>query len=61
MYIENDFIDKMKKEDTDPVDDASEHDIQKAVVEICGDAEKIIQLWLWRFVKMMRQLYTCEY
>ena len=44
MYIENDFIDKMKKEDTDPVDDASEHDIQKSVVEICGDAEKTIQL-----------------
>ena len=44
MYIENDFIDEMKKEDTDPIDDASEHDIQKAVVEICGDAEKTIRL-----------------
>ena len=44
MYIENDFIDEMKKELTDPVDNASKHDIEKAVVEICVDAEKTIQL-----------------
>ena len=34
----------MNKEVTDPVDDASKHDIEKAVVEICGDTEKTIQL-----------------
>ena len=44
MYIENDFIDEMKKELTDPVDNASKHDIEKAVVEICGDTEKTIKL-----------------
>ena len=44
MYIDDDFIDGMNKEVTDPVDDASKHDIEKAVVEICGDAEKTIQL-----------------
>ena len=34
----------MNKEVTDPVDDAAKHDIEKAVVEIFGDAEKTIQL-----------------
>ena len=44
MYIENDFTDEMKKEVTDPVDDPSKLDIEQAVVEICWDAEKTIQL-----------------
>ena len=34
----------MNNEVTDPVDDAAKHDIKKAVVEICWDAEKTIQL-----------------
>ena len=34
----------MDKEVTDPVDDAAKHDIEKAVVDIFGDAEKTIQL-----------------
>ena len=34
----------MNKEVTDPVDDAAKHEVEKAVVEICGQAEKIIQL-----------------
>ena len=34
----------MNKEVTDPVDDAGKHDIKKAVVEICWDAQKTIQL-----------------
>ena len=44
MNIQDDFIDGINKEVTDPVDDAAKHDIEKAVVEICGDAEKTIQL-----------------
>ena len=44
MNIEVDFIDGMNKEVTDPIDDAAKHDIEKAVVKICGDAEKTIQL-----------------
>ena len=44
MNIEDDFIDGMNKEVTDQVDDAAKHDIKKAVVEICWDAEKAIQL-----------------
>ncbi len=48
MYIEDDFIDGMDKEVTDPVDDAAKHDIEKAVMEICGDAEKTIQLRILR-------------
>ena len=34
----------MIMEVVDPVDDAAKHDIKKAVVEICWDAEKAIQL-----------------
>ena len=34
----------MDGEVADPVDDAAKHDIEKAVVEICGDTEKTIQL-----------------
>ena len=44
MNIEDEFIDGMNKEVTDQVDDAAKHDIKKAVVEICWDAEKTIQL-----------------
>ena len=44
MDIEDDFIDGRNKEVTDPVDDAVKYDIEKAVGEICGDAEKMIQL-----------------
>ena len=44
MNIEDDFIDGMNKKVPDPVDDAAKHDIKKAVVEICWDAEKTIQL-----------------
>ena len=32
MYIEDDFIDGMDKEVTDPVDDASKHDIEKVAI-----------------------------
>ena len=42
--IEHAFIDGLNKEVTDPVDDAAIHDIEKAVVEIHGDDEKIIKL-----------------
>ena len=44
MNIEDDFIDGMYKEVTDPVDDAAKHDVEKAVMEICWDAKKTIQL-----------------
>ena len=42
--IEDDFTDGLNKEVTDPVDDAAIHDIEKAVVEIHEDDEKIIKL-----------------
>ena len=44
MDIEDDFIDRLNKEVTDPVDDATIHDTEKAVVEIHGDDEKMIKL-----------------
>ena len=44
MNIEDDFIDEINKEVTYPVDDAAKHDVEKAVLEISGEAEKIIQL-----------------
>ena len=44
MNIEYDFIYGMYMEVVDSVDDATKYDIEKAVVEICGDAEKTIQL-----------------
>ena len=42
--IEDDFTDGLNKEVTDPVDDAAIHDIEKAVVEIHRDDDKMIKL-----------------
>ena len=42
--IEDDFTDGLNKEVTDPVDDAVIHIIEKAVVEIHADDEKIMKL-----------------
>ena len=33
---------------TDPAEDAEIYDIEKAVVEIHGDDEKILKLWILR-------------
>ena len=44
MIIEDDFIDRMNKEVTDAVDDAAIHDIEKAVVKILRDDDKMIKL-----------------
>ena len=44
MNIVDDFKEGIYKEVTDPVDDAAKHDREEAVVEICWDAEKTIQL-----------------
>ena len=46
--IEDDFTDGLNKEVTDPVDDAAIHDIEKAVVEIHWDDDKMIKLGILR-------------
>ena len=38
---------------TDPVDDAAIHDIEKAVVEIHGDDDEIMKLWILRMALQM--------
>ena len=44
MNIEDYFIDGINMEVIDPVDDAAKYDIERVVVEIRKDDEKIMQL-----------------
>ena len=55
MDIEDDFTDGMNMEVVDPVDDAEIYDIEKAVVEIHGDDEKIGKLWILRMTLQMNE------